>query len=82
MTSLIVLPSIQSGIYRISSLSPELYLELQSDNSLRATKLNKSSDSQKVGQILYLSSIPIACGFLCSKYSNHFYVFVVGDQPR
>ena len=54
MTTPIVFPIIQSGIYRISSLSPELYLELQSDSSLRATKLNKSSDAQKVRDCLHL----------------------------
>jgi hypothetical protein len=44
------LPLIQ-GVYRISSAAgvfPELYLELQSDGALRASRLNTSSDCQKV----------------------------------
>lgn len=48
MSTPIIIPPIQSGIYHIGSLVHELYLELQRDGSLRAMVPKKLADAQKV----------------------------------
>ncbi|KIM75251.1 hypothetical protein PILCRDRAFT_684061 [Piloderma croceum F 1598] len=47
MATPITFPPIQNGVYYISTLYPEFYLELQRDSTLRAMKLNMYSDAQK-----------------------------------
>jgi hypothetical protein len=54
MATPITFPPIQNGVYYISTLYPEFYLELQRDSTLRAMKLNMYSDAQKVSQVSHL----------------------------
>jgi hypothetical protein len=52
----IVIPNIKDGVYRISSAAhyyPELYLERQEGGSIKAVRLNLSSQEQQV-RFIYL----------------------------
>jgi hypothetical protein len=65
MTTPIAVPLIQ-GVYRISSAAgvfPELYLDLQSDGDLKASRLNTSSDCQMVWYLLYLPVLSNSISF-------------------
>ena len=75
MSTPIVFPPIQSGVYRISSLFPDLYLELQSDHSLRASKLNRLSDAQKVRQNASVLTFRVSLQHIADS------AFVVEDSP-
>jgi len=77
MSQPVVFPPIKDGIYHISSLFPEFYLELQRDGSLRAMKLNRMSETQKWKIILVedgtyeIRCVQGNCELPCETYYAH-----------